>query len=217
MGSGGWVDPLAADFPSWCNYTYTFNNPLIYTDPDGRSPLRIAVSVGRIGWRAWKMRQRYGSVRNGGGIKEVLRAEAKSIKRDGATLFGKGVKFGARVKALVDLVVGTDLNSAPEGTVTIGEPTTVSFEEETDEKAEDSATSEGVEEGRETSKERTKTLTDLESSLNQLEGIENAQDAAKKEKKGKKQNKIQSIEKSKQKFKNATKNLDIDDLKNFEF
>lgn len=30
-------DPLAADFPSWSPYTYTYNNPILYVDPDGRS------------------------------------------------------------------------------------------------------------------------------------------------------------------------------------
>ena len=32
------VDPLASDMPGWNPYHYTFNNPLRYTDPDGRSP-----------------------------------------------------------------------------------------------------------------------------------------------------------------------------------
>ena len=32
------VDPLASDFASWSTYAYVFNNPLIFIDPDGRSP-----------------------------------------------------------------------------------------------------------------------------------------------------------------------------------
>ena len=31
------VDPLATDFASWSTYHYTFNNPILYIDPDGRS------------------------------------------------------------------------------------------------------------------------------------------------------------------------------------
>lgn len=32
------VDPLAPTMPEWNPYHYTFNNPLRYTDPDGRKP-----------------------------------------------------------------------------------------------------------------------------------------------------------------------------------
>jgi hypothetical protein len=30
------VDPLASRYPSWSPYTYTLDNPLTYTDPDGQ-------------------------------------------------------------------------------------------------------------------------------------------------------------------------------------
>ena len=34
------VDPLAAKYVSWSSYNYVFGNPIIYTDPDGRGPVR---------------------------------------------------------------------------------------------------------------------------------------------------------------------------------
>lgn len=36
------VDPMAAKFARISPYTYTFNNPIIHTDPDGREPTTIA-------------------------------------------------------------------------------------------------------------------------------------------------------------------------------
>jgi RHS repeat-associated protein len=32
------LDPLAVDFPEWSDYNYVLGNPLMFTDPDGRSP-----------------------------------------------------------------------------------------------------------------------------------------------------------------------------------
>jgi len=32
------VDPLTGQMPGWSPYNYTFNNPIIYTDPDGEKP-----------------------------------------------------------------------------------------------------------------------------------------------------------------------------------
>ncbi|MFZ1703678.1 MAG: RHS repeat-associated core domain-containing protein [Saprospiraceae bacterium] len=33
------VDPLASRAPDWSPYTYVFNNPIVYNDPDGRFPI----------------------------------------------------------------------------------------------------------------------------------------------------------------------------------
>lgn len=32
------VDPLAEEFPSWSPYSFSFNSPIIFKDPDGRAP-----------------------------------------------------------------------------------------------------------------------------------------------------------------------------------
>jgi hypothetical protein len=38
------IDPLAADFPEWSPYSFTFNNPIIFIDPDGRAPDNVIIN-----------------------------------------------------------------------------------------------------------------------------------------------------------------------------
>jgi RHS repeat-associated protein len=39
------VDPLAVDFAAWSTYSYTFNNPIRFIDPDGRAAEDIIVTT----------------------------------------------------------------------------------------------------------------------------------------------------------------------------
>jgi RHS repeat-associated protein len=57
------VDPLAEKFPEWSPYTYCLNNPLKFTDPDGRAPID-PLQVMKI--RDNRASNLQGRVRNGG-------------------------------------------------------------------------------------------------------------------------------------------------------
>jgi RHS repeat-associated protein len=37
------VDPRSDDFPGWSPYNYCFNNPKVYTDPDGEGPIGAVI------------------------------------------------------------------------------------------------------------------------------------------------------------------------------
>ncbi len=63
------VDPLVHKFPGWSPYNYTLDNPIVYTDPDGRSPISVLAKMVakqgvKAGIRAYAKKQIRGRLQN---------------------------------------------------------------------------------------------------------------------------------------------------------
>jgi len=58
VGRWNGVDPLANAMPSWSAYSYTFNNPILFIDPNGQFPIKVSVrSFAPFKWfgaRGWQ-------------------------------------------------------------------------------------------------------------------------------------------------------------------
>ncbi len=104
------VDPLAEKMPSWSPYSYTFNNPILYTDPDGPNPIKGFKALINVGRRAYKTYKRTGKL-TPKSFKKAGLDEIVDIADDLFTLFGSDASFLERLGAGVDLVVGTDFNN----------------------------------------------------------------------------------------------------------
>lgn len=185
---GRWtsVDPLADLAPGWSPYNYSFNNPLKYTDPDGRFPFVIPAV-------AWAVAEAVG-----------VSIAVSAIIYDKIANNGEG--FGAK-----QVNIGTPTTTLPStespGTLNLDQPgtfidngttsvpadaTNVGGNTETliDQGVTPSTTLNATGKGTATNPDGTK-----KSSVEQLKQIEKAQSKARKQKMG---NKINSIKKNQQ-------------------
>ena len=53
IGRWGSVDPLTHKMTAWSPYSYTFNNPVLYTDSDGRIPIPLLLKAGTNAVADW--------------------------------------------------------------------------------------------------------------------------------------------------------------------
>ena len=100
------VDPLA-DAPhlvGWSPYHYTYNNPINYIDPDGRSPIKGLKALFNVGRRAYKTYKKTGKI-NAKTIGKGLKDEVLSIVDNASTLLDGNLNADDAF-AVIDLVTG---------------------------------------------------------------------------------------------------------------
>ena len=95
------VDPLAEKFPGVSPYTFCLNNPLIYVDPDGRTPYPV---LDKFKSWTWRIDSWYGP-RN---VRDQPRASKFHKGLDFNYTGGGSTDFGAKVIATHDGTVHID-------------------------------------------------------------------------------------------------------------
>ena len=111
---GRWhvLDPKA-DIPNLIThspYHYSYNNPILYVDPDGENPLRAVLAAAKLIKRAYKIYKKTGKL----DVKTLKKAgldELVDIAGDLVTIFSGNATPVDRLGAAVDLVLGTEFNN----------------------------------------------------------------------------------------------------------
>ena len=106
------LDPMADEekLIAYSPYHYSYNNPILYVDPDGKNPLRAAITAVRLVKRAYKIYKKTGKL-NVKSLKKAGLDELVDIAGDLVTIFSGGSSVADRVGAAADLVIGTNFSN----------------------------------------------------------------------------------------------------------
>ncbi len=101
------LDPLAADFAEWSAYNYVLGNPIIFIDPDGRNPIRVALKAMKAlkkANKAWKKGEKFDG-------QKFLKEEGMDIVDGLATVIDPSASYIEKTLAIGELVSGLDLRT----------------------------------------------------------------------------------------------------------
>ena len=107
----GWlsVDPMMDKYSSISGYAYCVNNPVILIDPDGNSPIKGITSAIKIAKKTYNIYKKTGKL-TPKALKNAGLSEIVDIAGDIVTIFSGEASVLDRIEAVVDLVIGTNLN-----------------------------------------------------------------------------------------------------------
>jgi RHS repeat-associated protein len=113
---GNWlsVDPEAEKFLDWSTYNFTLNNPIVFVDPNGESPIRGAVAAYRYAKKVYKIYEKLkkrGEQLTPKHLKDAGIEELADMAGDFITVFEGSSSGWDRAKAAVDLILGSDFNN----------------------------------------------------------------------------------------------------------
>jgi len=124
VGRWGQVDPLGED-PNQISespYGYSWNNPILLVDPDGRCPKCwvTAAKIAKKAYKAYKRAKKAGKSFSARMLKDIALDELYGMVDDVYTLVDRESTLLDRVSAAFDLLVGTDFNKKGRPRIEIG-------------------------------------------------------------------------------------------------
>ena len=114
VGRWNGVDAMSEKMANWSPYNYTFNNPLIYTDPDGNNPVRIAKMLIKIGVKTYTRLKKAKKLNQKNFVKALKDSgleEISDMVGDVYTIVAPESSFLDRTKATIDLITGLETNN----------------------------------------------------------------------------------------------------------
>ncbi|MBQ6187658.1 MAG: hypothetical protein IJK49_06935, partial [Prevotella sp.] len=104
------MDPLCEKYYDTSPYVFCANNTIRNIDPDGKAPARLIVSAAKFINKAYHIYKKTGRL-SPSHLKSAGISELIDVTGDLMTIFDSGSSTFDKIKAGIDLIVGTDINN----------------------------------------------------------------------------------------------------------